>query len=111
MVERKMDKWWFCQASLNFADDEQVPRWAGRAGCQMVFLGMEAEEEDAQAQVTKTLNSLGGAQVVHTCNRRMYAWPVLWRRALRTLWQTRSPLAAMFARQSNLNYRNVAWSG
>ena len=51
------------------------------------------------------------SRVVHTCNRRMYAWPVLWRRALRTLWQTRSPLAAMFAWQSTLNYRNVAWSG
>ncbi len=24
MVERKLDKWWFCQASLNFCDDEEV---------------------------------------------------------------------------------------
>jgi len=43
LVERRLDKWWFCQASLNFADDEEVLHWAGRAGCQMVFLGLEAE--------------------------------------------------------------------
>jgi hypothetical protein len=28
MVERGLDKWWFCQASLNFADDEEVLRKA-----------------------------------------------------------------------------------
>jgi hypothetical protein len=37
MVERKLDKRWFCQASLNFADDEEVLHWAGRVGCKMVF--------------------------------------------------------------------------
>jgi radical SAM superfamily enzyme YgiQ (UPF0313 family) len=43
MVERKLDKWWFCQASLNFADDEEVLRWAGRAGCKMVNLQRSVE--------------------------------------------------------------------
>lgn len=56
MVERKLKKWWFCQASLNFADDEEVLYWAGRAGCKMVFLGLEAEEVDALAEVNKNLN-------------------------------------------------------
>jgi radical SAM superfamily enzyme YgiQ (UPF0313 family) len=31
MVARGLDKWWFCQASLNFADDEEVLRWAAAA--------------------------------------------------------------------------------
>jgi radical SAM superfamily enzyme YgiQ (UPF0313 family) len=35
MVERKLDKLWFCQASLNFADDEEVLHWAGQAGCRL----------------------------------------------------------------------------
>jgi radical SAM superfamily enzyme YgiQ (UPF0313 family) len=211
MVERKMDKLWFCQASLNFADDEEVLHWASRAGCWMVFLGLEAEEADALTEINKQLNLKRGveayegafrrihragiavlgafifgmdgdtpealrrrtdyvirsgvdvmqttfltplpgtrlfdrllnenrllytdfpadwdrydmteavhrpagmepaafSQVVRACNRRMYANPVLWRKALHTLWETRNPMAAMFARGSNINYRNVAWA-
>jgi radical SAM superfamily enzyme YgiQ (UPF0313 family) len=209
MVERKLDKWWFCQASLNFADDEEVLHWAARAGCRMVFLGLEAEEVDVLGELNKRLNLRRGvesyeqafrrihragiavlgafifgmdgdtperlhrrskymvasgvdvmqttyltplpgtrlfdqlrsqgrllhtdfprdwsrydmaevthrpqgmtpealAQVTHLANRRMYARPVLACKAMRTLWETRSPAAAMFAWQSNLNYRRVS---
>ena len=211
MVERKLDKWWFCQASLNLADpaNEEVLHWAGRAGCKMVFLGLEAEEVDALAEVNKRLNLQRGvesyeeafrrihragiavlgafifgmdsdtpeklrhraeymvrsgidvmqrthltplpgtrlfdqlrdegrllytdfprdwdrydmgevthqprsmtpetlAQVMGESGRRAYAWPVLVRKAVRTLWETRNPMAAMFAWQSNVNYRNVS---
>jgi radical SAM superfamily enzyme YgiQ (UPF0313 family) len=209
MVERRMDKWWFCQASLNFADDEELLGWAGRAGCKMVFLGLEAEEADALAEVNKTLNLQRGvgsyeeafrrihragiavlgafifgmdddtperlrrrtefmvhsgidvmqktcltplpgtrlfnrlqqegrllftgfprdwerydmgeavhhprgmtreelARIMDESSRRMFAWPVLAGKVLRTLWQTRNPAAAMFAWQSNINYRNIS---
>jgi len=208
MVQRKLDKWWFCQASLNFADDEEVLNWAGRAGCKMVFLGLESEDEDALAEVNKQLNlkrrvsayasafqrihragiAVLGAfifgmdrdnaarldaragyminsdvdvmqvthltplpgtrlftqlrhegrliyinfpedwsrydmtQVVHLpvnmspaeltasvlrCNNRLYSWPVILKKACRTLMETRNPVAAMFSFQSNVNYRNV----
>jgi radical SAM superfamily enzyme YgiQ (UPF0313 family) len=211
MVERKMNKWWFCQASLNFADDEEVLHWAGRAGCKMVFLGLEAEEVDALSEINKRLNLRRGVesyeQVFHRIhragiavlgafifgmdvdtpeklrnrteymirspldvmqttimtplpgtrlfeqlqsggrllytnyprdwehydmgeavfkprgitpeklakelwesNRRIYAWPVLARKALRTLMETRNPVAAMFAWSSNVNYRNVSFA-
>ncbi|MCK4315165.1 MAG: B12-binding domain-containing radical SAM protein, partial [Anaerolineae bacterium] len=211
MVERGLDKWWFCQASLNFADDEEVLHWAGRAGCKMVFLGLEAEEMDTLAEVNKRLNLQRGvesydevfrrihragiavlgafifgmdgdtpeklhrrttymircgvdvmqttyltplpgtrlfgrhrnegrllytdfpqdwdhydmtevahhpqgmkpetlSQTMRECNRRMYAWPVLVRKAMRTFRETRNPTAAMFAWQSNINYRNVAFA-
>jgi radical SAM superfamily enzyme YgiQ (UPF0313 family) len=209
MVERKLDKWWFCQASLNFADDDKVLQWASRAGCKMVFLGLEADEVDALVEVNKRLNLQRGvasydeafrrihragiavlgafifgmdgdtpeklhhrtdymihsgidvmqttyltplpgtrlfdrlqqegrllytdfpgdwdrydmgevthqpagmepaalARMMSTGNRRAYSRPVLLRKALRTLWQTRDPLATMFAWQSNVNYRNLA---
>ncbi len=209
MVDRGLDKWWFCQASLNFADDEQVLHWAGRAGCKLVFLGLEAEEVDALAEVNKRLNLRRGvgtydtafrrihragiavlgafifgvdgdtphklrrradymirsgvdvmqttyltplpgtrlfdrleregrllytdfpqdwdrydmtevihrpqhmspaalSQAMREANRRMYAWPVLLRKALRAWWGTRNWMAAMFAWQSNINYRHVA---
>jgi radical SAM superfamily enzyme YgiQ (UPF0313 family) len=209
MVERKLDKRWFCQASLNFADDEDVLQWASRAGCKMVFLGLEADEVDALAEVNKRLNLQRGVQsydeafrrihragiavlgafifgmdgdtpeklrhrtdymihsgidvmqttyltplpgtrlfdrlqqegrllyadfprdwdrydmaevihqpagmepaalahMMHICNQRAYSRPVLLRKALRALWQTRDPVATMFAWRSNVNYRNVA---
>ncbi|MEW5994731.1 MAG: radical SAM protein [Candidatus Zixiibacteriota bacterium] len=209
MVERRLEKWWFCQASLNFADDEEVLRWAGKAGCKMVFLGLEAEEVDALKKVNKQLNLRRGvesyneafqrihqagiavlgafifgmdgdtpeklrrrtdymirggvdvmqvtfltplpgtrlfehlreegrllytdypqdwerydmtevihrpqgmepivlSQMMQKCTRRMYAWPVLVRKAMRTFRQTRDSMATMFAWQSNINYRNVA---
>lgn len=212
MVERGMDKWWFCQASLNFADDEKVLQWASRAGCKMVFLGLEAEEVDGLAEVNKRLNLQRGvesyaeafrrihragiavlgafifgmdsdtpeklrrrteymirsgvdvmqttyltplpgtrlfsrlqnegrllytdfpqdwdhydmtqvthrpqgmtpkalSQAMHESNGRMYGWPVLVRKAMRTFYDTRNPMATMFAWNSNINYRNVAFGG
>ena len=56
MVERGMNKQWFCQASVNIADDQEVLAWASRAGCRMIFLGIEAEDIDALADVNKRLN-------------------------------------------------------
>jgi radical SAM superfamily enzyme YgiQ (UPF0313 family) len=72
MVERELDKWWFCQASLNLADDEEVLRWAGRAGCKMVFLGLEAEEVDALAEVNKQLNLCRGVESYEEAFRRIH---------------------------------------
>ncbi len=56
MVELNLNKWWICQASLNFAEDEELLYWAGRAGCKMVILGLEAEEVSALTTVHKKLN-------------------------------------------------------
>ena len=212
MVERGLEKWWLCQASVNFADDEEVLHWAGRAGCKMVFLGLEAEEADALKEVNKRLNVRRGvesydetfrrihragiavlgafifgmdgdtpeklrrrtdymirsgvdvmqvtfltplpgtrlfdqlgnesrllytdfprdwerydmtevihrpqrmepaalSQTMRDCTRRMYARPVLVRKAMRTFHKTRDSMATMFAWQSNINYRNVALAG
>lgn len=72
MVERKLDKWWFCQASLNFGDDEEVLRWASRAGCKMVFLGLEAEEIDALQEVHKQLNVQRGIDGYKQAFRRIH---------------------------------------
>ena len=71
MVERKLNKWWFCQASLNFGDDDEVVSWAGRAGCKMVFLGLEAEEEGALEEVNKQLNIKRGVNYYSQAFRRI----------------------------------------
>ncbi len=61
MVERGINKNWFCQASLNVADDPEILEWASRAGCRMIFLGIEAEDGDALESVNKRLNVKRGA--------------------------------------------------
>lgn len=61
MVDRGIQKKWFCQASVNVADDPEVLDWAARAGCKMIFLGIEAEDGDALGAVNKRLNKKRGS--------------------------------------------------
>ncbi len=56
MAEHKLKKWWICQASINFADSDELLYWARRSGCKLVFLGIEALEEDGLREVNKYLN-------------------------------------------------------
>jgi radical SAM superfamily enzyme YgiQ (UPF0313 family) len=72
MVERKLEKLWSCQASINFADDEQVLHWAAKAGCKMVFLGLEAEEADALQEVEKRLNLQRGVDSYSVAFERIH---------------------------------------
>ena len=72
MAERKLDKLWFCQASLNFADDEELLYWASRAGCRMVFIGLESEEVDGLAEVNKRLNLRRGVDSYEGAFQRMH---------------------------------------
>jgi radical SAM superfamily enzyme YgiQ (UPF0313 family) len=58
MVERKLNKEWFCQASLNFAKNEEVVKWAAKAGCKMVFLGLESADPEELRHMEKNLNLL-----------------------------------------------------
>ena len=56
MIERKVNKEWFCMASMNFASNEKVLRYAARSGCRMVLLGVEAEADKPLEYLNKTLN-------------------------------------------------------
>ena len=56
MVERKLNKTWFCQASLNFGSNEEVIKWAAKAGCKMVFLGLESADPEELKVMDKKLN-------------------------------------------------------
>lgn len=56
MVERKLNKYWVCQATVNFADNDEVLYWARKSGCTLVFVGIEAENINALKDVRKNLN-------------------------------------------------------
>ncbi len=56
IIERGIKKEWFCQASLNFADDEEILEYAAKSGCRMVVLGLEAENTESLKDANKKLN-------------------------------------------------------
>ena len=198
-------------ASLNFGFDEEILHWARKAGCKMVFIGLEAEKIDPLKEVNKRLNLKIGtgsyenaferihragiavlgsfiygmdsdeiddirnrtdfminssidalqatfltplpgtrlfdsmkkedrliftdfpkdwcrydfAEAVHSPEKvspnklsgtvyeslmRLYTWPLIVRKAIRTLWNTGNPLAMVFSLQSNICYRKIARS-
>jgi hypothetical protein len=50
------------------------------------------------------------SRTMYESNKRMYSWAIILRKAINTLCATRSPIAAMFSLQSNINYRSVSSS-
>jgi radical SAM superfamily enzyme YgiQ (UPF0313 family) len=72
MVHRGLSKRWVCQASVNFAEDRAIPDWAGRAGCKVVFIGLEAEHGDALTEVNKRLNLRLGVPSYGAMCRRIH---------------------------------------
>lgn len=56
MVSRGIKKDWYSQAAVNFANNDEVLRWARKSGCYMVLMGIEAEKEQALKDVRKNLN-------------------------------------------------------
>jgi radical SAM superfamily enzyme YgiQ (UPF0313 family) len=71
MIERGIKKDWFCQASINFANNEDVLAYAARSGCRMVFLGLEAENKDALEKVNKRMNLKIGVDAYEETFRRI----------------------------------------
>jgi radical SAM superfamily enzyme YgiQ (UPF0313 family) len=56
MTERKMNKIWFSQASLNFADHDEIMKAASDSGCRMILLGIESEKTDLLKSANKHFN-------------------------------------------------------
>jgi radical SAM superfamily enzyme YgiQ (UPF0313 family) len=56
IVERGIQKQWFSQSSINFADSETVVARAAKSGCRMILLGIEAESDNALQDAGKKLN-------------------------------------------------------
>ena len=56
MIKLKLNKIWLTQASINFADNEDVLKYAYEAGCRMVLIGVESEKEVQLKEQKKSLN-------------------------------------------------------
>ncbi len=60
MVERKTNKIWATQASIDFADNDTTLKWAYRSGCRSIYIGFETLNEKNLALMKKELNKKKG---------------------------------------------------
>ena len=56
MAQANLRKQWIAQASLNFADDEELLTLAANAGCKGVFIGFESPTREGLQELGKKLN-------------------------------------------------------
>ena len=60
MAQANLRKEWVAQATINFADDEELLALAAKAGCRGVFIGFESPTPEGLREVGKKFNLLKG---------------------------------------------------
>ncbi|HUT09074.1 MAG TPA: radical SAM protein [Thermoguttaceae bacterium] len=60
MVQAKLRKEWVAQATINFADDEELLALAAKAGCRGVFIGFESSTPEGLQEIGKKFNLVKG---------------------------------------------------
>jgi len=60
MAQANLRKQWVAQASINFADDEELLGLAAKAGCMGVFIGFETPTPEGLSELGKKFNLLKG---------------------------------------------------
>jgi radical SAM superfamily enzyme YgiQ (UPF0313 family) len=56
MLERRLNKRWACQVGIDFANNPDVLRLAGKAGCMVAFIGFESLNEECLHSMNKARN-------------------------------------------------------
>ena len=60
MIQADLRKEWVAQATINFADDEELLVLAAKAGCSGVFIGFESPSTEGLLEIGKKFNLLKG---------------------------------------------------
>ncbi|MBN1672765.1 MAG: hypothetical protein JXR37_17105, partial [Kiritimatiellae bacterium] len=60
MAQANLRKEWVAQATINFADDEELLALAAKAGCRGVFIGFESPTPEGLVEIGKKFNILKG---------------------------------------------------
>jgi radical SAM superfamily enzyme YgiQ (UPF0313 family) len=60
MAAANLRKQWIAQATINFADDEELLALAAKAGCGGVFIGLESPAPEGLLEIGKKFNLLNG---------------------------------------------------
>jgi len=60
MAQANLGKEWVAQATINFADDEELLALAAKAGCRGIFIGFESPAPEGLLEIGKKFNLLKG---------------------------------------------------
>lgn len=60
MIQAKLKKEWVAQATINFADDEELLTLAAKAGCRGIFIGFETTTAEGLREISKKFNIVKG---------------------------------------------------
>ncbi len=60
LAKANLRKKWIAQATINFADDDELLELAAQAGCRGVFIGFESPSPEGLAEIGKKFNILKG---------------------------------------------------
>jgi radical SAM superfamily enzyme YgiQ (UPF0313 family) len=74
--EANLQKEWIAQATINFADDEELVRLAAQSGCRGVFIGFESPSPEGLREVGKKFNILKDRDF-RACVRRIQRHGIL----------------------------------
>ena len=69
LAAANLGKEWVAQATINFADDEELLTLAARAGCAGVFIGFESPTPEGLTEVGKRFNLLKGRNLAASVAR------------------------------------------
>ena len=69
MTEANLRKEWVGQATINFADDEELLALAAEAGCRGVFIGFESPAPEGLRELGKKFNLLKGRDIRDSVRR------------------------------------------
>lgn len=69
IAKAKLRKEWIAQATINFADDEELLALAAKAGCRGVFIGFESPAPEGLLEIGKKFNLLKGRNFRNSVRR------------------------------------------
>lgn len=72
IVDRGIKIEWIGQVSLNFADNEEVLKWAARSGCRIVLIGIESEKTEQLREAGKKMNLHIGVDAYEDVFRKIH---------------------------------------
>jgi len=76
MIQANLQKEWVAQATINFADDDELLVLASKAGCRGVFIGFESPTPEGLRELGKKFNLLKGRDF-HASVRRIQRHHIL----------------------------------
>lgn len=78
MINKRVNKLWGCQASINFVEDEDLLKLAAKSGCCAVLVGLESiNPHTLSGHMKKKLNSAKGVEFYYELVKRLHKHGIL----------------------------------